>query len=123
MTVPSTCDESRFATVSYPNPQNSQREKSTNAVGFRLPMVRAVTLELLIGSMQLRNALRTITEVRRGKCQVTLSGGYTQNPRQGILSVIEIYRQRDGLNIDLRDVSLVLPNCSFFQYSTGQINA
>jgi len=34
-----------------------------------------------------------------------------------------IYRQRDGLNIDLRDVSLVLPNCSFFQYSTGQINA
>jgi hypothetical protein len=34
-----------------------------------------------------------------------------------------IYRQRDGLNIDLRDVSLVLPNCSFFQYSTRQIKA
>jgi len=39
------------------------------------------------------------------------------------MSVIGIYRQRDGSNIDLRDVSLVLPNCSFFQYSMGQINA
>jgi len=46
-----------------------------------------------------------------------------KTPGGGILSAMGIYRQRDGLNIDLRDVSLVLPNCSFFQYSTGQINA